>query len=70
MIILAKKGNIQFVKYDNGLYGVEYSSKSCGFGFKYSYDKQEMIDLFNEKLKTVRKNAKGFNLEIYARSYM
>lgn len=70
MIILAKKGNIQFVKYDNGLYGVEYSSKACGFGFKYSYDKQEMIDLFNEKLKTVRKNAKGFNLEIYARSYV
>ena len=49
MIILAKKGNIQFVKYDNGLYGVEYSSKSCGFGFKYSYDKQEMIDLYEIK---------------------
>lgn len=67
MRILARKGNINFVKYDCGLYGVERITKGCAYGMKYSYNKQEIINFFNEVIKSVRRNKKDINLEIYAR---
>ena len=57
MNILARKGTVNLVKYENGLYGVERLTKACGFGMKYSADKQEVV----------RKSKNDFNLEIYGR---
>ena len=67
MIILARKGTVNFVKYDSGLYGVERITKGCAYGMKYSYIKQKIIDFFNEAIKNVRKGKNDINLEIYAK---
>lgn len=67
MIILARKGTVNFVKYDSGLYGVERITKGCAYGMKYSYDKQEIIDFFNEVIKNERRGKNDINLEIYVR---
>ena len=67
MIVLARKGTVNFVKYDTGLYGVERITKGCAYGMKYSFNKQEIIDFFNEAIKTVRRSKNDINLEIYAR---
>ena len=67
MIISARKGTVNFVKYDNGLYGVERITKGCAFGMKYGFNKQEIINFFNEVIKTVRRSKSDINLEIYAR---
>lgn len=67
MIILARKGNLNFVKYDNGLYGVERITNGCSYGLKYGFNKQEIINFFNESIKTVRRSKNDINLEIYAR---
>ena len=67
MNILARKGTVTFVKYDNGLYGVERITKGCAYGMKYGFDKKEIILFFNEAIKTVRRSKNDINLEIYAR---
>lgn len=67
MRILARKGTVNFVKYDNEMYGVERITKCCAYGMKYSFNKQEIIDFFNEVIKTVRRSKNDINLEIYAR---
>lgn len=67
MRILARKGTVNFVKYDNGLYGVERITKGCSYGMKYSNNKQEIINFFNEAIKSVRRSKNDINLEIYAR---
>ncbi len=68
MKILARKGRINLVKYENGMYGVESITKGCSFGIKYAFDKHEIIDCFNEVIKTVKRSKNDINLEIYARS--
>lgn len=67
MIVLARKGTVNFVKHDNGLYGVERITKGCAYGMKYGFNKQEIINFFNEAIKTVRRSKNDINLEIYAR---
>lgn len=67
MVILARKGSINFVKYDNGLYGVERITKSCSFGMKYSFNKLEIINFFNVAIKTLKRSKNDINLELYAR---
>ena len=67
MKILARKGVINFVKYANGLYGVERITDGFAFGIKYSFNKEEIIDIFNEIIKTGRRSKYDINLEIYAR---
>ena len=67
MRILARKGTVNFVKYDNGMYGVERITKSCSYGMKYGFNKQAIIDFFNEVIKTVRRSKNDINIEIYAR---
>lgn len=67
MRILARKGTVNFVKYDSGLYGVEKNTKGCAYGMKYSYAKEEIINFFNETIKNVRRSKNDINLEIYAR---
>lgn len=66
MRILARKGNVNFVKYDNGMYAVERITKGCAYGMKYSNNKFEVIDFFREVIKTARRSKNDFNLEIYA----
>lgn len=67
MIILARKGTVNFVKHESGLYGVERITKGCAYGIKYSFNKQEIIDFFNEVIKSVRRSKNDINLEIYAK---
>lgn len=66
MRILARKGNVNFVKYDNGMYGVEKITKGCSYGMKYSNNKFEVIDFFRKAIETVRRSKNDMNLEIYA----
>lgn len=65
--ILARKGSVNLVKYDNGLYAVEWRTKGCGYTMKNSLNKQEMIECFNEEIKNVRRSKYDINLEVYAR---
>lgn len=67
MIILARKGTVNFVKHESGLYGVERITKGCAYGIKYSFNKEEIIDFFNEVIKSVRRSKNDINLEIYAK---
>lgn len=67
MVILARKGTVNFVKHEGGLYGVERITKGCAFGMKYSFNKEEIIEFFNEAIKGVRRSKNDINLEIYAR---
>lgn len=67
MIILARKGTVNFVKHESGLYGVERITKGCAFGMKYSFNKEEIIEFFNKAIKGVRRSKNDINLEIYAR---
>lgn len=68
MKILARKGTVNLVKYDNGMYGVERITNACAYGLKYSDDKCDIIDYFNKIIKTVRKGKNDINLEVYARA--
>ena len=67
MRILARKGNVNFCKYDNGMYAVERITKACAYGMKYSNNKFEVLEFFRKVIKTVRKSKNDINLEIYAR---
>lgn len=67
-IILARKGSICLVKYNDNLYGVERQTKAAAYGIMYTEDKQVAIDYFNKEIKAVRETCKDFNLEIYAHS--
>lgn len=68
MKVLAQKGKISLVEYDN-LYAVEYEARNERRNLGCSNNKTIAINLFNEKLKTVRKDALGFGLEVYAKRF-
>lgn len=66
-MVLARKGTVNLVKYDNGFYAVERRTKACAYTMKNSWNKQEMIDYFNKEIKNVRRSKYDINLEVYAR---
>lgn len=65
MTIIARKGTLNLVKYDNGMYAVERITKGCAFGYKYSFNKFEVIDVWNEMMSTQRRGKNDINLEVY-----
>ena len=65
MTVLAKKGNIQLVKYDWGLYSVEKCTKSIGMGIFTSDNKVDVVNFFADHIKKVRKGKDDFNLHVY-----
>lgn len=68
MKVLAQKGRISLVEYDN-LYAVEYEARNERRNLGCSNNISIAVNLFNEKLKTVRKDALSFGLEVYARKF-
>ena len=65
--ILARKGTVNLVKYDNGFYAVERRTRACAYATKISWNKQEIVNYFNEVIKGVRSSKYDINLEVYAR---
>lgn len=63
--ILARKGTINLVKYDNGLYAVDKITKSIGMSHFVSENKEDAINAFIEIAKATRRSKNDFNLEIY-----
>jgi hypothetical protein len=65
MKTLARKGNINLVKFENGLYAVEKITKSVGMTIKMSESKEEIVEFFADHIKKVRRGKEDFNLEVY-----
>lgn len=65
MKILARKGTINLVKFNNGLYSVEKITKSVGMGIFTSDDKFEVVEFFANYIKKVRRGKNDFNLDVY-----
>ena len=65
--ILARKGNVNLIVYDNGFYCVDRITRACGYTMKCGYNKQEIVDYFNEAIKGVRRSKYDINLDVYAR---
>lgn len=65
--ILARKGSVNLMVSDNGLYSVERITRACGYTMKCGRNKQEIVDYFNEAIKGVRRSKYDMNLNVYAR---
>ncbi|MEH7246476.1 hypothetical protein V7114_06710 [Neobacillus niacini] len=65
MTVLARKGNINLVKYESGLYTVDKITKSVGMSLKASENKEEIVEFFASHVKKVRRGKDDFNLEVY-----
>jgi hypothetical protein len=63
--VLARKGNINLVKYECGLYTVDKITKSIGMSLKASENKEEIVEFFAAHIKKVRRGKEDFNLEVY-----
>lgn len=63
--VLARKGSIHLVKYEGGLYSVEKITKSIGMGLATGYDKEAIVQAFNEHAKKARRSKHDFNLDLY-----
>lgn len=65
--MLARKGNLNLLKWESGCYSVDKITAGCDGSLIFSDDKENVVAFFQDACKKQRKGKYDFNLEVYCR---